>query len=273
MIEVSELLVSEKLPKLLPTDNKYSVGTLLCITGSDKMTGAAILCAKGALYCGTGLLYQSSPPHALDILQSVLFEPVFVNNELKELLPFIKKAKAIVFGCGIEENSNNAKILEYILNECYCPTVIDATGISLLKHSGLLSKVGENTILTPHEGEMKLLTGEFPSDRKKAAELFCSEYKATLVLKGHQTLIGQGDSLFVNLTGNAGMAKGGYGDLLAGMIGAFLSQGLSPVDAALTGVYLHGLAGDITSDKYTKHSALPSLCAELIPEALKRMYK
>ncbi len=273
MVELSKKLVAPLLPKHPENAHKYTVGTLLCITGSDRMTGAAILCAKGALLSGAGLVYQSSSEYALGILQSALYEPVFLTNEPKAVREYARKAKAVVFGCGLENNSHNTRLLEYILNECDVPTVVDAGGIQMLAELGGAKALGENVVLTPHEGEMARLTGEPVTDRERAVRELCKSTKATLVLKGSGTLIGKGDELFVNTTGSMAMAKGGYGDLLSGMLGSLLCQGADTLSAAKAAVYLHGLAGDITAEKYTSFGAIPTLCAENIPEAFKRTYK
>lgn len=273
MEELSKELIAPLLPEHSENAHKYSVGTLLCITGSDRMTGAAVLCAKGALISGAGLVYQSSTEYALNILQSVLYEPVFLTNELSTVREYTKKAKAIVFGCGLENTSHNTRLLEYILNECRIPTVIDATGISMLDALGCAGSLGDNVVLTPHEGEMVRLTHKNITDRETAVREFCESSKATLVLKGNRTVIGKGESLFVNTTGSMAMAKGGYGDLLAGMMGSLLCQGADVLSAAKAAVFLHGLAGDITAEKYTSFGAIPSLCVQNIPEAFKRTYK
>lgn len=272
MVELTGEHVASLLPIHKENAHKYSVGTLLCITGSDRMTGAAILCAKGALLSGAGLVYQASTPYALGVLQAALYEPVFLESTPEAVREYAKKAKAIVFGCGLEKNSHNARLLEYILNECDVPTVIDASGITMLAEMGA-DALRENVILTPHEGEMARLTGREVTDREAAVREFCASTRATLVLKGKGTIVGRGDELYINTTGSNAMAKGGYGDLLSGMIGALLCQGLDTVSAAKAAVYLHGLAGDITAEKYTRFSAIPTLCTENIPEAFKRTYK
>ncbi len=273
MEELSKELIAPLLPKHPENAHKYSVGTLLCITGSDRMTGAAILCAKGALLSGAGLIYQSSPAYALGILQSALYEPVFLSNEQSAVKEYLKKAKAVVFGCGLEKSSHNTRLLEYILNECKIPVVIDASGIAMLDELVGTCILGENVVLTPHEGEMARLTHKSVTNREAAVREFCASSRATLVLKGKNTIIGKGDALFMNTTGSMAMAKGGYGDLLSGMMGSLLCQGLDTLSAAKAAVYLHGLAGDITAEKYTSFGAIPSLCTESIPEAFKRTYK
>jgi len=273
MVELSRDLIAPLLPKHPENAHKYSVGTLLCITGSDRMTGAAVLCAKGALLSGAGLVYQASGADALGVLQSVLYEPVFLESKLSSVKEYLKKAKAVVFGCGLEISSNNTRLLEYILSECKVPTVIDASGLTMLDSLGGMDKLGENIVLTPHEAEMARLMHKAVEDRERTVREFCQSSKATLVLKGNRTLIGKGGELFVNTTGSSAMAKGGYGDLLSGMTGSLLCQGLDTLSASKAAVYLHGLAGDITAEKYTSFGAIPSLCTENIPDAFKRTYK
>ncbi len=273
MTEITGAAVAKLLPKRDVAANKYSVGTMLAVTGSRYMTGAAALAAKGALLCGTGLLYQASDKYALPVLQAKLDEPVFTESSIENIEKYLVKAKAVLFGCGVEKNVHNAEILEYILSTANCPVVLDASAFGLIKESGLSSKLNENTVITPHEGEFETLTGAFPKDREKSARIFACNNKCTLVLKGHNTIIANKSELYVCPTGNAGMAKGGYGDLLAGMLASFASQGLSALDAAICAVYLNGLAGDMAAEKFTELSALPSLAADLIPEAIKQVKK
>ena len=275
-----ELLTKELLaplfPKRKPDDNKYSVGTALAIVGSKYMTGAAVLAAKGALYTGTGLLYLASEKDALPILQAHLLEPVFCESDIGSVKKRLWRTNAVLFGCGVEMSEHNFGLLEYILEMKELPTVLDASALTMLsQRKELYGKLSKNTVLTPHEAEMARLMGETPAyvsqNREKAASEFLERYGCTLVLKGQGTLIASEGRLYRNPTGNTGMAKGGYGDLLSGMILALLSRGVLPEHAAMLGVYLHGLCGDITAQRVGEDSALPSLAAESIGEAIKKL--
>lgn len=268
---ISGGLVKSKLPKRSDADNKYTVGASLAITGSRYMTGAAVFAAKGALLCGTGLLYQSSPKEALPVLQSVLYEPVFLEDDIKSIGHRLSRSKAVLFGCGCENSYHNGEILEYILSETSLPTVLDATAFALLeKNERLLSACKNNVILTPHEGEASRIFGKKITDRAENAREFCEKYGCVLVLKGKDTIVAQGGRMMQNPTGSGAMARGGFGDVLAGMILAFASQGLSPYDSALCGTYIHGLAGDMAREKYGELSVLPENTLPLIPDALKK---
>lgn len=267
---ISKEEIAGLLPEYDECDNKYSVGTLLCVTGSRLMTGAAYFAARAALLSGVGLVYQACEKEALPILQSKLSEPVFCDNDFESISDKLKRANAVVIGCGLEICSHNEKILEYILREAKVPVVVDASALTMLsQNKELYALLSPDVILTPHEKEMERISGSFPHDRLKSAKTFAESHDSVLVLKGHNTLIAQKKQVFTNPTGNAGMAKGGYGDLLSGIIGAMLARGLSPIDAAKCGVYIHGLAGDIASERYGSDSAIPSLAAECIPDAIR----
>ena len=278
--------VKENLP-IRPVDaNKGTMGTLLSVTGCYSMAGAGILSLRAALRCGTGLVKQVCTENIYPMIAPVVPEAVYIpvkeskdrtvsKNETEKILLESEKATAVLFGCGLKNTGDVFCILKNLLIRCDKPQLIDADGLNALsKDISLLdSKICE-VVLTPHVLEMSRLLKcdkEYVMEnREKVVSDFTREHKDTvLVLKGHNTIIGKNGELFINPTGNQGMAKGGSGDVLSGMIASFMAQNTDPFMAAKIGVYLHGLAGDIAKDKYTDICMLPSDLIKHIPDAMK----
>ena len=238
--------------------HKGTFGTLLTVCGSKEMTGAAALSAMGALRCGVGLLKMALPASVMPILQTKLSEPVFLERK------GAVKANAVLCGCGLGEDR---KSLLFAIEQ-KCSMVLDADAINLLaKEPQLLDDFLKNNpgcevILTPHPAEFARLMNTTPArieaDRLGAMRKCLDRWNVTVVLKGHHTLVANSERLFMNLTGNTGLSKGGSGDVLAGMIASFLAQGYSPLDAAVCGVYLHGAAADKLKETFSEHGMLPS---------------
>lgn len=266
-----------------PADShKGTYGRLLTVCGSYGMAGAALLCARAALRSGVGLLTTAVPQRVYPLLASAVPEAVFLplpdtdagrlSPEAAELLcRALSGATAVAMGPGLGADAGIAALVERVLRESPCPVVLDADGInSLNPHILVEETVLAPLILTPHPGEMARLLNE-PIDRvqrhrREIVRRFADETGVTLVLKGHHTLIGApGKPLLENPTGNPGMATGGSGDVLAGIIGALVAQGMTPYDAAACGVYLHGAAGDRAAARLSQHSLLPSDVIEELP--------
>lgn len=260
--------------------NKGDYGRLLTLCGSTGMAGAAAMAIRAALRCGTGLVTAAIPASLYPILAAVLLEPVFLLLEQSSSGDFsppsvglmrehMKKADAMLIGCGLGQSSGAELLVMDCLEHAGCPIVLDADGINIAaKHINKLKTVRTPLILTPHPGEMARLTGksipEIQADRLESARLLAHDTGAVVVLKGHQTVVAApGQPPLVNTTGNPGMATGGSGDVLAGMVAAFVAQGMEPLKAAMCGVHLHGLAGDRASARLSQHSMLP---ADLIDE-------
>lgn len=259
-----------------PESHKGSYGRLLVAAGSDGMAGAARLCAEGALRCGVGLVTAALPRSIYPIVSAALPEAVCLPLEGTDataraaLRAAAKAADAAVLGCGMGRSPGAQALIWDLLCHGDSPLVLDADGINAVSlHIDRLKTVRRPLVLTPHPGEMARLTGrsvdEIETHRAAVARAFAEEYGVTLVLKGHRTLIAAPcRPLLRNPTGNPGMATGGSGDVLAGMIGAFLAQGFDTCAAAICGVYLHGLAGDRAAAKLSQHAMLPrDLIAEL----------
>lgn len=236
--------------------NKGSFGTVQVVCGTKKMTGAAVLCCSGALRSGVGLVYAASDKKTRRIIQTHLAEPVFVKRKKK-----VKKADAFVVGCGLGKKGKVVK--KYLKRKRPC--VIDADALNYLaKHKNKLKRLRPDCVLTPHPAEMARLcdcsVAKIEENRFGAARDFAVAYNTTVLLKGNRTLIAdpQGN-VYVNMSGNSALAKGGSGDVLAGVIGSLLAQGYDAVTAARLGAYIHGSAAEIlTENGNSEASVLPS---------------
>ena len=271
MLQLSEEYVLERLPRRAPESNKGRYGRVLCLAGCDRFRGAAQLCVQGALRGGAGIMTLASTEKVVAAAAASLPEAVFLpcresrdggiaSYELPLLLAAAQEASALVVGCGMGNTHDTAVLARALMEQCRAPMVLDADGLNAL--AGQFPRREAPLIITPHPGEMARLTGlsvpEVEADRAGVAGHFASEHGCTVVLKGHRTLIAAPDgSLYQNTTGNAGMARGGSGDLLAGLMAALLAQGLSPIDAACCGVWLHGTAGDLCAARLSQQAVLP----------------
>lgn len=259
-----------------PADShKGTYGRLLTVCGKYGMAGAALMCASAALHSGVGLLDAAVPRSVYPLIASALPEAIFTPvaetaaggfsvAATADLLGRLSCADAAVIGCGLGTEADAATVVRRLLRERRCPTVLDADGINVISPHILTEEtVAFPLILTPHPGEMARLmqmpVSEVQAHREEFASRFAEQYGVVTVLKGHRTVIAApGQPLLVNPTGNPGMATGGSGDVLAGMIGALLAQGMDARDAAACGVYLHGAAGDLAAAKHSQHAMLPS---------------
>lgn len=243
------IVVSNENNNIVPlravNSHKGTFGTLVMYCGSENMIGAAVFSAKAAIRSGVGLIKICSKREALNKIQSILGDPVFC-----EISEHAEKGDAYVIGCGISRSMDD--ILENILSSIDKPVVIDADGINFISnHIDVLKNMTAKKILTPHPAEMARLLGlsisEVNSNRLSIARKFAQDYDCVLVLKGNRTIIASPDRLAVNMSGSHSLAKGGSGDMLAGMIGAYLALGLDPFDAARLGCFQHGKLGEMSS--------------------------
>ena len=268
------------LPEHDPNCHKGDCGKLLLLCGSRGYTGAAALSAMGALRCGAGLVYLAVPdciyaieavkltePIVLPIISSDNTFSVDAATQVKKLLP---DKDAVLIGPGIGCTSGSLCVLKTVLEEFHGPIVIDADGINLLQHhTDLLRGRAAPTILTPHMGEFQRIGGCTEMLRWDAAAKLAEELGAIVLLKGHETVITDGISCYINHTGNPGMAVGGSGDILSGIITALLGHGIAPLKAAACGAWLHGAAGDICAAEIGQYGMLPSDMLGVLPRLLK----
>ncbi len=259
MIEITRDSIT--LPKRDRFAHKGNFGRVLLVCGSAKYTGAAFFAAQSAVTTGSGLVFLSVPNKIRPILASKLNEPILVPRK-----DITMHCDAALIGCGIGLGVRSHVLVKKALASENSPIVIDADAITLIaKHKIQLDTFPREIILTPHEGEFKRLVPEFdPSRRDEFARNFAIKNKVTLVLKGHRTITASKDGeLYINTTGNPGMAKGGSGDVLSGIITSLLGQGISPHIAAYTGVWLHGAAGDKAAEEFGEYAMTPTnmLCS------------
>ena len=272
---ITEEYVRQRIRPRPADSHKGTFGRVLLLCGSRGMAGAAMLCARGALRCGAGLVELAIPESLYPILAPALPEAVFLllseqepgvlaPEATRQFLEAAEKASAVVAGCGLGHPERWTELLGALRRRCLCPLVLDADGINAITpHMLLEDTASAPLILTPHPGEMARLldtsTGAVQKRREEIARRFADSYGVTLALKGHHTLVtAPGQPLWCNPTGNPGMAAGGSGDVLAGMIGSLAAQGLAPLEAAACGVWLHGAAGDAAAARRSQHSMLPS---------------
>ena len=269
-----EELAQRVLKPRSPESHKGDYGRLLCLCGSDGMAGAASLCVRAALRGGAGLVNAALPRSIYPIVAQSAQEAVYTvldetsggaltEDAQRALSDAAAKADAMVLGCGLGAGRESFSRLRQCLMGAEKPIVIDADGINLLSRNiDILKTVSAPLILTPHPGEMARLTGRSVSEiqlhRLEYACSFAREFNVVLVLKGAGTIVASPiGHAWVNLTGNAGMARGGSGDVLAGLIGALLAQGVPPEEAAAAGVWLHGTAGDRCAERLSQTAMLP----------------
>ncbi len=263
------------LPERIPTAHKGSCGHVLIIGGAMGMTGAVALCSLGALRAGAGLVtagiqnFNAFPEKPAEVMAT----------SWDRILALLDKAAAVIFGPGASAGEQSLNLFKELLTKCKAPLVIDADGLNLLATESVnLREFSFPFILTPHPGEMSRMSGlstaEIQGNRIEIARRFAKEWGGTLVLKGARSIIADnGGNIFINPTGNPGMATAGMGDALAGIIGGLLAQGMGTTEAAACGTYLHGLAGDLAKDKYGPTGIITNDLIGKYPAAVKKVLK
>ncbi len=261
--------------------HKGDCGRVLIIAGSEGMMGAAILCARGALRSGAGLVTAAVPEKLFTIIQAAQPEAMCMPRTLSEISACdVNRFDAIAIGPGIREAEENEQILTFLF-ECYKGTlVVDADGLNIVAHKNLLPLMRASkphTIVTPHMGEAARLLGMNTEEMYKQArtdtvQLIAEATGGIAVLKGHETLVASdnGDT-YINTTGNPGMATGGSGDVLTGVISSLAAQGFSPENSAKAGVFLHGRAGDIAADRLSEYGMISGDIASMLPLAFREI--
>ncbi len=280
--------IANLMPKRKTVSNKGTYGHVLSICGSLRMQGAAVLAANGALRSGCGLVTAAFPSSAYPAIAPKLTEPLLMPLEpglddtltitsLTKLLDAASRMNAVLVGCGLGFNADTEKLVHSLIRKCTKPLVIDADGINALSSNiDILKEVHSPVVLTPHPGEMSRLcgksVGEIVLNPIQTAVDFALKYNVTVVLKGANTIVCTPDpiNVYINCTGNTGLSKGGSGDLLAGMISSFIAQGMTPFDASIAAVYLHGKCADITASNLSQRGMLPSDLLTYLPSLLSK---
>ena len=273
-------LVLSLLPDRNPWGHKGNFGKLLLLCGSRGYTGAAFFAAMGALRSGAGLVFLGVPESIYGIEAVKLNEPVIFPlpdaggrlsaDAVPEILTRFPQMDAVLVGPGLGQSEGTLAVVRAVLEKAECPVVVDADGINVLSaHRDLLRGRKLPTILTPHDGEFARLGGVIGEDRMVAAAALAEELGCVVLLKGHETCITDGTDGYLNPTGNPGMAVGGSGDVLAGVITALLGAGLPPLEAAACGAWLHGAAGDRCAAELGQYGMLPTDMLSALPRLMK----
>lgn len=278
---VEKATIRQWLPRRDKNAHKGDFGRVLLLCSAVGYTGAPALAARAAARTGAGLIFVGVPAPVYPIVAGKLTEPMVFPLPAREgmlseaaipqILERLEACDACLLGCGLGQSEGTRAVAEAVLAHAHCPVVLDADGINVLQgHIDVLRGAACPVILTPHDGEFRRLDGQFPEENRQAAVLRLQEKTgATVLLKGHRTLICDGKQCYVNLTGNAGMATGGSGDVLAGILVALLGQGLPPMKAAAAAAWLHGAAGDLAASRLGEYGMLPSDIIRLLPRLLK----
>lgn len=272
--------ILQLLPDRAADSHKGSFGKVLLLCGSRGYTGAAALSAMGALRSGSGLVYLGVPESIYEIEAVKLTEPViypladdngtYAASAVEHILSLLSDKDAALIGPGIGQSSGSLDVTKAVLEHFDGPVVLDADGINVMReHKDILRGRSCPTILTPHPGEFCRFGGVLTEDRVKSAAELARDLGVIVLLKGHNTVITDGIISYINPTGNPGMATGGSGDVLAGIIVSLLGQGISPLEAAACGAWLHGAAGDICANEIGQYGMLPSDVIHVLPRLLK----
>ena len=271
------------LPDRDPWGHKGSFGKILLLCGSRGYTGAAYLSSMGALRSGAGLVFLGVPEsiyeiEAVKLNETVVFplpdlDGMLDVRAIHEILGRLPQMDAVLIGCGLGIGSSTEAVVKAVLENAECPVVVDADGITLLKaHKDILRGRKAPTILTPHDGEFARIGGDLSAGRVAAARDFAKAHGCILVLKGHKTIVATPEgNVLVNTTGNSGLARGGSGDVLTGIIASLLAQGATPVQAAALGVWMHGRAGDLAAEKWTEYAMTPEDVIKNLPKVFREL--
>jgi len=276
-----------ELPPRRPDSHKGDYGRVLVLAGSRGMVGAAALAGNAALRSGAGLVTIGTPESAYPILAAQVTccttrpfpetpAGTLSDRARAEILHFARSFDVVALGPGLGLHPSTTRLVRHLTLSVKKPMVLDADALNALAEDAeVLTRAPAPRILTPHPGEMGrlacLTAAEVQKSRRLVAFRFAREYRAVVVLKGHLSVVSDGRRVFVNPTGNPGMAHGGTGDVLTGVIAALLGQRLSPFDAAALGAYVHGLAGDIAAKKLGQVSLIATDVLDCLPEAFMKL--
>ncbi len=273
-------LVKTCFPRRARNSHKGNYGKLLLLCGSVSYTGAAAMAAKAALRSGAGLVFLGVPSSVYPILAAKLDEAIVFplpdedgklsDKALPEIFARLEGMDACLIGPGLGQSMGVKRVVHGVLRHAKCPILLDADGINALKgHMDILQSVSAPVVLTPHDGEIARLGAKLtPECRLEEAKAFAKENRAVLLLKGYRTIVTDGEAAFVNTTGNSGMAVGGSGDVLSGILVSLLGRGIEPLKAAACAAWLHGAAGDRAAEKLGEYAMLPGDLTDMLCEII-----
>lgn len=278
---INKKIIRGLLPHRPENSNKGTFGKVLNIAGSKNYIGAAHLSSLSALKIGAGYVSLACPKSIIPIIASTLHEVTFIpltetyegaissENKIHDIYEY----NVVSIGCGITTNDETRRFSFNLINELNTTqkVIIDADGINMLaNHKGEISL--KNAIITPHPKELSRLLNvpveEIVNNREKYARITSQTYECITVLKGYHSIVTNGETILINMTGSSALAKAGTGDVLTGLIAGLLAQRMKPFEAAILGTYIHGLAGDFAAKDLTKYSVLASDVIEYFPLAL-----
>ncbi|HAW50374.1 TPA: bifunctional ADP-dependent NAD(P)H-hydrate dehydratase/NAD(P)H-hydrate epimerase [bacterium] len=281
----TNLLTGNETERLLPKRklnfHKGNCGKILVIAGSVGMTGAAVLCCRAGYEMGAGLVYLGIPESLSDIASCKLTETVIKplpDTKKKTLSPsaynpiidIAKNVDCLIIGPGISKHHETKKLIKTLIDRISLPIILDADGIASVSPDEVR---GKNILITPHPKEfadfLGTTTDDIQKDRIGVVRKFIDDYKIPVLLKGYRTIIGYNDQVYINPTGNPGMATGGSGDVLSGMIASLVAQGLSLGESACLGAFLHGLSGDIAKEEKGEYSLVAQDLIDYLPSAIR----
>ena len=277
------------IPKRKSEFNKGNCGRVVVVSGSIGMAGSGCIAAKASLRTGSGLVYLAGPSSLINIYQSVVPEAIAINleenngiiseNSKNIILDILGKCNAAAIGPGLSSDGSIYNIVSSIAENVSIPVVLDADALNALaKNTDILRKFQKAVVVTPHPGEMSRLTGldisYIQANRIEVARKYASLWGVVVVLKGARTIIAdKSGMIYINPTGNAGMATAGSGDALTGIIASLIGQGTGAFEAAVAGVYLHGLAGDIAAEEKGENGLNAMDIVESVPYAITHTWK
>lgn len=267
--------------------HKGDYGHLLIIAGSVGMSGAACLASEAALRSGCGLVTLGLPKSLNTIVEKKLTEVItkplpetrqrtLSKKALSEIIVLLKNKDAAAIGPGLTQHKQTKELILKLLPKLDIPTILDADALNVLVGKlSVIKKVKVPLVMSPHPGEMsrliKIKVKDIQKNRKAVALDFAKKYNVTVALKGHRTVVVHPKhKVYINKTGNPGMATAGSGDVLTGIIGSFLAQGVTPYEAAKQGVYVHGLAGDLAAKKVGEVSLIAGDILAKVPGAIRK---
>lgn len=275
----SAALVRQNCPPRKQNTHKGDYGRILILSGAEGFTGAPALAAKAALRTGAGLIFTGVPRTVYPIVASKLDAPMVFPladdrgklslDAVPDILERLKTADACLLGPGLGRSDQLDELVLEIVRHCRCPLVLDADGINAAAgHIDVLRGAACPIVLTPHEGEFRRLTQAPERDRIAGAQDLARETGCVVLRKGHETIITDGRRTYVDRTGNAGMATGGSGDVLAGILAALLGQSVPALEAAATAAWLHGTAGDLAAERLGQYALGPTDLLDELPRLL-----
>lgn len=277
IITVSHDTVQPLLKSRNPKSHKGDYGHALLYAGSLGMAGAAVLSARACLRSGVGLLSVCTPACNNSILQISVPEAMTISDDDLYANPVLDRYKAIGVGPGLGQGAAQTALLGRILRSASCPMVLDADALNIIsRERSLLETIPASSVITPHPGELRRLTGDVRQTVQliERAAAMAAEYGFTVVVKGAPTVtVTPGGTAYVNTTGNPGMATGGSGDVLTGIVLALLAQGFDQEQAAYMAVYIHGLAGDLAASQLSMTAMTSADIADSLPKVWLQLEK